>query len=133
MSPKKILLIDDEHDIRIVAGLSLRRVGKFEVATAENGEEGLVKIKADPPDLVLLDMMMPGMDGLTVFDRILADPLTKNIPVIFLTARVQATEKEKYIARGARGVIEKPFNPMLISQQVLDLLPERETVISAAI
>jgi CheY-like chemotaxis protein len=132
MSLKKILLVDDEHDIRIVACISLKRVGKFEVVTAENGEEGLRKIMSEMPDLVLLDMMMPGMDGLTVFDKMLADPLMKNIPVIFLTARVQATEKEKYISRGARGVIEKPFNPMTLSSQILELLPENSAECAAA-
>jgi CheY-like chemotaxis protein len=128
----KILLIDDENDIRIVAGLSLKRVGNFEVVTAESGEEGLRKIKTEFPDLVLLDMMMPGMDGLTVFRNILADPETKNIPVIFMTARVQAAEKEEYISRGARGVIEKPFDAMELPNQIHRLAPECRAEYAAA-
>jgi len=118
---KKILLVDDENDIRLVASLSLRRIGHFDVSTAESGAEGLLKIKTDAPDVVLLDMMMPGMDGLLVLEKIKADPDIKDIPVIFMTARVQAAEKELYLSKGAAGVISKPFDPMSLPMEIMKI------------
>lgn len=122
MSNLRILLIDDENDIRRVADLSLSRLGKHNVSLAASGDEGLRQAGDLLPDLILLDVMMPVMDGIQVFDRLQERDETKNIPVIFMTARVQQAEKEKYIDMGAIGVIDKPFNPMELHQQVAQLM-----------
>jgi CheY-like chemotaxis protein len=124
MKLEKILLIDDETDIRRIADLCLRLVGNYEVITAGSGEEGLYLSESEAPDLILLDVMMPGMDGTAVFEKLRANESTKNIPVIFMTARVQAREKQNYLSLGARGVIDKPFDPMTLPRQVRALFDE---------
>lgn len=118
MEIRKILLVDDEADIRKVANISLAKVGKFEVILAESGAEGLEKAAAEKPDLIILDMMMPEMDGLTTFSRLRENDSTKEIPVIFMTAKTQASEKQHYLDCGAIGVISKPFDPMTLSNEV---------------
>jgi CheY-like chemotaxis protein len=118
MEVKKILLVDDDDDIRKVAGISLVKIGKFELLTAACGEEGLHIAEAEKPDMIILDMNMPGMDGLEVLEKLRENPATASIPVMFMTAKTQARDKEDYMARGACGVIEKPFDPMSISNEI---------------
>ncbi len=118
MRLNRILLVDDEPDIRMVAGLSLRKIGGYEVLDAESGPEGLCIAESNSPDLIILDVMMPEMDGLTTLRKLRENPNTCNIPIIFMTARVQKTEIELYMKSGAIGVIEKPFDPMSISARV---------------
>ncbi len=118
MQVKKILLIDDEKDIRTVADISLRRIGNFDVTLVENGKEGLSAAAAIRPDVILLDMMMPEMDGITVLKKLKENPETRDIPVIFMTARVRDKEKTEYEAHGAKGVIDKPFDPLSLAGQV---------------
>lgn len=97
---KRILIIDDEDDIREVAQLTLEAVGGFEVLTAESGSEGIKKAETEQPDAILLDVMMPEMDGITTFKQLQANSLTNNIPVILLTAKVQASDQRRFAELG---------------------------------
>ncbi len=113
----RILYIDDEPDIREVAQMSLELEPAFEVRTCASGEEGLAEAEAWQPDLILLDVMMPGMDGPAVLAALRAAPATAAIPVVFITARTQAQEVAALQALGAVGVIPKPFDPMTLAEQ----------------
>ncbi|BAZ12091.1 two-component response regulator [Calothrix sp. NIES-4071] len=122
MVNKRILIIDDEDDIREVAQLTLEAVGGFEVFTAESGSEGLVKAQAEQPDAILLDVMMPEMDGITTFKNLQANPVTSNIPVILLTAKVQASDQRRFAELGITGMVAKPFDPMTLTEKVAEAL-----------
>jgi two-component system alkaline phosphatase synthesis response regulator PhoP len=122
MSHKKLLLIDDEADIREVATLTLETVGNFDVITADSGLAGIARAESERPDAILLDVMMPGIDGPATFKRLQASEATRSIPVIFLTAKIQAVDKARLSALGAKGIIAKPFNPMTLADEVDALL-----------
>lgn len=117
----KILLAEDEPDVQLIARLSLKKAG-FTVVTAGNGAEALERVAAERPDVILLDWMMPDMDGFETCRRLKADPATAGIPVIFLTARVQEAEVARAMALGAAGWIGKPFDALTLGQRVLDLV-----------
>lgn len=119
---KRILIIDDEDDIREVAQLTLEAVGGFEVFTAESGSEGIKKAEKEQPDAILLDVMMPEMDGITTFKQLQANSLTSNIPVILLTAKVQASDQRRFAELGIIGMVPKPFDPMTLTDQVAEIL-----------
>ena len=119
MAPRRVLLIDDEDDIREIAQLSLEMVAHWDVVTASSGAEGLLRAAEAQPDAILLDVMMPDLDGVATLGRLQADPATSHIPVIFLTAKVQAAELSEL---GAVSVIPKPFDPMRLSSQVASSL-----------
>jgi len=125
MNIQKILLVDDEPDIRTVGTISLADVGGFEVITASSGGEAIERARADRPDLILLDVMMPGTDGPTAMKTLAGDPETASIPVIFMTAKVQKSEVERFCALGALGVIAKPFDPMALPDEVRRLTEGR--------
>ena len=118
MNLERILYAEDEPDIQAVAKLALEMVGGFKVLICGNGAETLEKVKDFAPNLILLDVMMPGMDGPTTLKHLRADPATASIPVVFLTAKVQAAEVAQYQALGALTVLAKPFNPMTLAAQV---------------
>lgn len=120
----KVLLVDDEADIRRIAALSLSGVGGMEVAQADGGPEGIRKAREDHPDVILLDMMMPGLDGMATFRALRGDPETSGIPVIFLTAKAVSSEVERLKSLGARGVLIKPFDPMALPRLLRELLDE---------
>ena len=122
MPIQKVLMVDDEPDIRKIGLLSLRSVGKLTALAASSGEEALALAAQEKPDLILLDVMMPGMTGPDVLARLRQSPETASIPVIFMTAKVQKAEVEGYRALGAAGVISKPFDPMLLSAQIRAIL-----------
>jgi CheY-like chemotaxis protein len=122
MSPKHILLVDDEDDIREVAGISLEAVGGWQVSRASSGVEGIAMALAERPDAILLDVMMPGIDGHTTFQRLQVDPQTRDIPVILLTAKVQAADRQRFEKLGVAGVLTKPFDPMALPDQVATIL-----------
>ena len=122
MEPKRVLIVDDESDIREVAGASLEAVGGYEVTTAESGREGIEKAEAWQPDAILLDVMMPEMDGPTTFGRLQDDPATREIPVVLLTAKVQAADRAKFDQLGVAAVMSKPFDPMALSHQLARVL-----------
>jgi CheY-like chemotaxis protein len=122
MSPKRILLVDDDDDIREVAGISLEAVGGWQVSRASSGVEGIAKALAEAPDAILLDVMMPGIDGPTTFKRLQGHPQTRSIPVILLTAKVQTADRHRFEELGVAGMLTKPFDPMALSDQVAAIL-----------
>lgn len=115
---RTILYVEDEPDIRTVAQLALETVGGFTLKVCGNGEEALQAGPTFKPDLLLLDVMMPGMDGPTTLAALRKDPSTKDTPVIFMTAKVQPSEIQNYRDLGALDVIAKPFDPMTLAEQV---------------
>ncbi len=118
MTLKRVLYAEDEPDIQAVAKLALEMLGGFQVQVCANGAEALAAARDFTPDLILLDVMMPGMDGPSTLERLRADPGTAAIPVIFLTAKVQPAEVVHYQSLGALDVIAKPFDPMTLATQV---------------
>jgi CheY-like chemotaxis protein len=118
MPGKRILVIDDEDDIREVAQVSLELVGSFEVITASNGRDGVDRARSERPDAILLDVMMPDMDGPTTLAELRADPATHDIPVVFLTAKTQMAERTRLAELGAAGVLTKPFDPLKLPAEV---------------
>ncbi len=118
MALERIMYVEDEPDIQAVAKMALEMVGGFKVQVCGSGQEALVAVRDFAPDLVLLDVMMPGMDGPSTLARLRADPATAAIPVIFLTAKVQPPEVVRYQSLGALDVIAKPFDPMTLAAQV---------------
>ena len=119
---KTFLIIDDEADIREVATASLELVGGFTVITAESGQRGLTIARHDKPDAIILDLMMPEMDGCETLLRLKSDALVRDIPVVLLTAKVQGAKKEMAEGAGAAGVLLKPFDPMQLPKQVCEIL-----------
>jgi CheY-like chemotaxis protein len=117
----KVLLAEDEPDVQLIARLALKKAG-FIVVTVGSGVEVLERVAEERPDVILLDWMMPDMDGYETCKRLKADPATAAIPVIFLTARVQEAEVARAMALGAVGCIGKPFDALALGRQVLDLL-----------
>ncbi len=126
MSPKHILLVDDEDDIREVAGISLEAIGGWRVSSASSGGEGIAKALAERPDAILLDVMMPGIDGPTTFARLQADPATREIPVILLTAKAEEAEVERGFAAGVDDYIVKPFSPKEMVARIEAVLTRSE-------
>lgn len=121
----RILYIDDEADIREIAQMALELDAGFVVETRASGREGIAAARDWDPALILLDVMMPELDGPTVLGLLREDSVTAGIPVVFITARTQAQEVVHLRALGARGVIAKPFDPMALAGQVRDFLDER--------
>jgi CheY-like chemotaxis protein len=118
----KVLVVDDEEDVRFVAQVSLGRVGKMTVIEASSGEEGIARARTEQPDFILLDMMMPGMDGAATFRALHADEATTGIPVVFLTAKAMASEVKRLMDLGAKGVVLKPFDPMTLHKEIAAIL-----------
>ena len=114
----RILYVEDEPDIRMVAQMALEAVGGFTVIACASGQEALSAAPTAAADLLLLDVMMPGMDGPTTLKALRAMPGIANTPVIFMTAKVQAAEVAMYLKLGALEVIPKPFDPMELSAQL---------------
>jgi len=111
-------LADDDPDLRTIAEVALSTVGGLVVRAVASGAEALAAAREEPPDVVLLDVMMPGLDGPSTLERLRAEPATRAIPVIFMTAKVQDHEVARYRALGAAAVIRKPFDPMTLAAQV---------------
>ncbi|MBI2606430.1 MAG: response regulator [Deltaproteobacteria bacterium] len=118
----KILLAEDDENILSIASLALERVGGHAVMTARDGFETLAAAETARPDLVLLDVMMPKLNGFDTCARLKADPRTRDIPVIFLSARAQAHEIQRGMSIGALGYILKPFDPMTLPRQIEEIL-----------
>ena len=119
---KKILLIDDDPDVRRIGSMSLRKLGGFEVLLAASGAEGLVMAEQLLPDLVMLDLVMPGLDGVVTIMELKKSPIAKGIPVIFLTGTSDLTAPEKLREFGAVGVIYKPIDPLRLPSQARELV-----------
>lgn len=117
-----ILYVEDDFDIQAVAQIALEVVGGYTLKTCSSGAEAIAAIEGGfVPDLLLLDVMMPNMDGPTTLAELRKMPTTASTPVIFMTAKVQSTEQDYYFTLGAIGVIAKPFDPMSLSIQVRSL------------
>jgi CheY-like chemotaxis protein len=122
MEIRKVLLAEDEEDIRKVAQISLQFRGGWEVALAVDGEDCLAQAARERPDLILLDCMMPNLDGYETCRRLKLDPALREIPVIFLTAKSQESEIQRGLSLGAAGYLVKPFNPMSLAAEILEIL-----------
>ncbi|MFX0543019.1 response regulator [Roseovarius sp. S4756] len=127
----KVLHLEDDADIREIADLALSISGEFDVLQCASGEEGLRQIEAFQPDVLLLDMMMPGMTGCEALEKIRETSNIPHVPAIFMTARAQHAEIEKLHACGAASVISKPFDPMSLGDQIKDVLEKHRLRLSA--
>ena len=123
-SIKTVLLVDDDQNIRFVAQMSLEGLTPWEVIAAESGEDALKRVAEKTPDVILLDMMMPGMDGPATFAKLKERPELTSVPVIFMTAKVQTHEIEGYRQLGAAGVITKPFDPMSLADEIRQIVSQ---------
>ncbi len=118
------MLVDDEPDIRTVAEMSLSHVGGWNTLVASNGAQALTMAAEHRPDVIVLDVMMPEMDGVATFHALSEQPETRDIPIIFMTAKIQPQERERYMKFGAAGVIAKPFDPMGLPKEIMRILAE---------
>jgi two-component system alkaline phosphatase synthesis response regulator PhoP len=118
----KVLIIDDDEDVRFVARMSLGRVAGMTVVEAARGQDGVALAKSEQPDFILLDMMMPDMDGAATLRALQAGEATASIPVVFLTARAMTSEVQRLKGLGVRGVVLKPFNPMTLASEITAIL-----------
>ena len=118
MTPLKVLYVDDDADICEVATLALELDPGIEVKSESSGASGLATAALWRPDAILLDVMMPLMDGPTTLVHLQSDVVTRDIPVVFITARAQSREIEEFIKQGAREVITKPFDPMTLADEL---------------
>lgn len=117
----RVLLAEDDLDIQLVARVALKRAG-FTVSVVGNGAAAIEAVKRDPPDVVLLDWMMPGVDGLEACRQLKADAATRHLPVIFLTAKTQEAEIQRGLGLGAVGYITKPFDALTLGDRVKALI-----------
>lgn len=115
---RRILFVEDDPDIRMVATMALEAVGGFSVLACDSGTQAVEKAPTFDPDLVLLDVMMPGLDGPATLEALRRLPEIRETPVVFMTARVQTHEVARYREMGAADVIAKPFDPMALSDTV---------------
>lgn len=118
MAVPTVLVVDDNDDIRELAELCLATVDGWNVLTAGSGAAAIASAREHQPDAVLLDMMMPDMDGLTTFQRMQDDDSTRDIPVILFTAKLQERDRQIWQGTAIRGTISKPFDPMTLGDQV---------------
>ncbi|MEB3229676.1 MAG: response regulator [Leptolyngbyaceae bacterium] len=122
MNPKRVLIIDDEEAIQTVVKFGLKMAAGWDVLTANSGMEGIYQAQVEQPDIILLDVMMPEMDGLATFKKLSQAPETRAIPVILLTAKAQASEKRIFQKTGVNGVITKPFNSLNLAKEISRIL-----------
>jgi len=128
----RVLIIDDEAPIRLLCRVNLEAEG-MEVIDAGDGPTGLEKARSEEPDVILLDVMMPGLDGWQVAEELLNDERTRSIPIVFLTARAEARDRARGLDLGGIDYVTKPFNPTELAPQIRDLVArvdrgEREDV-----
>jgi CheY-like chemotaxis protein len=117
-----VLVVDDEDDIRTVATVALRAIAKWKVLTATSGSEAIEIASRERPDAILLDVMMPYMDGPATVVRLRANDATKTTPVILLTAKQHAVDRERFEGYDVAGIIAKPFDPMMLAGDVSRIL-----------
>jgi CheY-like chemotaxis protein len=126
MVARTILVVDDDDEIREIVALALEMMGGWTVLSADRGASGLKLAREQVPDVVLLDVMMPEMDGPTMFGRMQGDPALRHIPVVLLTAKVQVGHVQVWDSLPVAGVIPKPFNPATLSDQIDELVAEHK-------
>lgn len=119
---QRILIIDDEDDIREVASLSLEATAGWSVLTANSGAQGIEFAILHQPDAILMDVMMPGMDGPTTFRKMQQTPSIAHIPVLLLTAKVQGIDKRRFADLGVAAILFKPFDPLTLADQIASAL-----------
>ena len=122
---RRVLCVEDEPDIRLVAQIALETVGRLEVSLCPSGLDAVATALQVQPDLVVLDVMMPGMDGPGTLQALREEPRTANIPIVFMTAKVQPSEVAHLKSLGALDVIAKPFDPMLLAAQLCAIWERR--------
>ncbi|GBO55909.1 hypothetical protein APA_4115 [Pseudanabaena sp. lw0831] len=122
MPTKRILIVDDEESIQTVVQFGIQMVADWDVLIASSGPQGIKTACDEIPDAILLDVMMPDMDGIATFKALQTDPQTAQIPVIFLTAKVQTSERRQFNDLGVSGVITKPFNSLDLPDQIAKML-----------
>lgn len=127
----KIVYIEDEADIRTVAEIALAEIGGLEVKCCASGKEALKLCQTFIPDVFLVDVMMPEMDGPETVKCLRAQPMLSHIPVIFMTAKVQIEAREDLMAMGAMGVIHKPFDPMTLAEMVQSVWKKQQCTTKA--
>ena len=115
---KRIMLVEDDPDVQTIASMALIDIGEFDLTVCSSGREALEQIDRIKPQLILLDVMMPDMDGPTTLAEIRRLPLATQPPVIFMTAKVQPQEQQRYLSLGAIEVIAKPFDPVSLADQL---------------
>jgi len=118
---RKVLIIEDEPEIQAILAMSLERVGGFETVVAGDGIEGLERAKSYLPDLILLDVLMPKLDGYATCRRIKQEERLRGIPVVFLTAKCDPHDVDKAMRAGAAGCVAKPFDPLRLAEQILEI------------
>ena len=122
MLSKRILVVDDDDGIREVIQICLEAIAGWQVISAASGQEALIQANTQQPDAILLDVMMPEKDGLNTFEKLKINDRTKDIPTIFLTAKVKMSEQKKFKVLGVAGVIVKPFEPYSLVTQIKNIL-----------
>jgi CheY-like chemotaxis protein len=124
MQPKRVLIVDDDPDIREIAMLSFELAGGWETREAASGREGLAMACEDPPDAIVLDIMMPETDGPATLALLQSDARTRHVPVIFLTAKVALADSRRYLALGVSGFITKPFDALRLPAEISAIIAE---------
>lgn len=124
MIVRKVMLVDDEADIREIGAIALSDVGGYETIAVESGTDAVARAIEERPDVILLDVMMPGMDGPRTLQALREHPATCDIPVVFLTAKVLGNEIAQLKKLGAAHVLPKPFDPMTLAAEVQALFTE---------
>jgi CheY-like chemotaxis protein len=122
MKPKKVLVIEDEDGLREIIQFSLEAVAGWEAICAASGQEGIAIAQAELPDAILLDVMMPEMDGIETLKHLRVDARTQNIPTIFLTAKARGSEQQQFMELGVLGVITKPIKAQDLVEQIESIL-----------
>jgi CheY-like chemotaxis protein len=122
MKDRQILVVDDEEHLRELVQACLEDLGGWETLVAGSGEQCLEILKTERPSAILLDISMPGMDGIAVYDRLQSNPKTRSIPVILLTAKVLPSDRAKFAEMGVIGVISKPIQPTTLTEEVAEIL-----------
>lgn len=122
MGVKRILFIDDEDDIKTLAQFCLESEAGWSMMSASSGKEGIAIAEQEQPDAILLDAMMPELDGIQTIAKLQENPKTKNIPTIFITAKAQASDRRRFYNAGAKGVINKPFDSLTLASQISGFL-----------
>ncbi|KYC41848.1 two-component system response regulator [Scytonema hofmannii PCC 7110] len=122
MTTKTILVIDDEEGVRELVQVCLETIGGWDVFTAPRGKEGLAIAETKQPDAILLDVMMPDMDGPTTLKKLQANELTNHIPTIFLTAKAMISEQQQFRNLGVAGIITKPFDALDLIERIREIL-----------
>jgi CheY-like chemotaxis protein len=122
MQPKRILAIDDDDGIREIIQFAIEAVTDWKVMTAVSGSEGIAIAETEQPDAILLDVMMPSMDGATTYHHLQSNAATKNIPTILLTAKAIANEQQRWLNLGIAGAIAKPFKANDLAKQICEIL-----------